>query len=298
MTVYVSTSCLANRSNVIDVLDAYAKVGLRNIELGGPRKYIEGLSLSEFKQHDFSFIVHHYFPPPREPFIVNLASQDATILARSKKQVKKALDFCQDLGIQLFTVHAGFRADPDSNFRFHQEHVASYKKAFTTFVESLEEINRYAQERGVRIAVENNVLSDYNVVDGGNPFLLLCEAEEFERLCERIPSTNVGILLDLGHLKVTSHWLNFERYHFINKVKDRVFAIHLHENNGQVDEHRELDETSWCFEIITRKCFRGLPVVVESWGLNVDQAVQQVSLVQRILGKGQEHPSQLTITRQ
>lgn len=296
MTVYVSTVCLANGSNVIEVLEAYDKAGLRNVELGTSRQYIEGLSLSKFKQHNFSFIVHHYFPPPREPFIVNLASQDATILARSKEQIKKSLEFCQGLGIELLSFHAGFRADPDDNLRFCQQHVASYEKAFATFVESLEEINGYAQERGVRIAIENNVLSDYNLVDGGNPFLLLCEAEEFERLWQRIPSANVGILLDLGHLRVTSHWLKFDRYQFIDRVKDKVFAIHVHENNGQVDEHRELDETSWCFEIISRKCFRGLPVVVESWGLNVDKVVQQVGLVERVLGKRQERPNHPPIT--
>jgi uncharacterized protein (UPF0276 family) len=91
--------------------------------------------------------------------------------------------------------------------------------------------------------------------------------------------------LDLGHLKVTPHWLGFDRYGFIDRVKNRVFAIHVHENNGQADEHRELDETSWCFEVFSRKYFTNLPVVLESSGLIINQIVQQVGLLEKILGR-------------
>jgi sugar phosphate isomerase/epimerase len=284
MPVYVSTSCLANGSNVFDVLETYAKAGLRNIELGSPHKYISNLSPAKFARYGFNLIAHHYFPPPHEPLIVNLASYDAVILKRSKDQIKRSIAFCHSLGIKLFTFHAGFRADPTEKLEFIGQPVTPYETAFDTFVESVNEINRYAKGKGVRIAIENNVLSDYNVVEGQNPFLLLCKAEEFERVWERIPSANVGILLDLGHLKVTSHWLKFDRYEFIDRVEDRVFAIHVHENNGRMDEHRELGETSWCFEVTSRKYFTNLPVVLESSGLIIDQIGQQVSLIEKILG--------------
>lgn len=289
MPVYVSTSCLVNGSNVLDALEAYAKAGLKNVELGSSHEYISDLSPAKFKPYAFNLITHHYFPPPQKPLIVNLASQDPALLKRSKEQVKRSIGFCHSLGIKLFTFHAGFRADPDEKLRFPRgQPVTPYETAFDTFIESVGEIEHYARDRGIRIAIENNVLSDYNVIDGQNLFLLLCEAEEFERLWERIPSSDVGILLDLGHSKVTSHWLKFNRYEFIDKVKDRVFAIHVHENNGQVDEHKALDATSWCFEVISRKCFSGLPIVVESFRLTINQIVQQASLVREVLGKEQD----------
>jgi len=288
MPIYVSTSCLINKSHIFDILETYAEADLKNVELGSAHRYIGEISLTRLKQYGFNLLCHHYFPPPEKPFIVNLASQDPVILKRSREQIKRTIEFCHHLGIKLFSFHAGFRADPDKKLRFPRgQPVTPYETAFNTFVASVEEINRYAQEKGLRIAIENNVLSDYNVVDGKNPFLLLCEAEEFERLWERIPSANVGILLDLGHLKPTSQWLNFDRYEFIERVKDRVFIIHVHENNGQVDKHIELDETSWCFEIISKECFRGLPIVVESVGLNINQIIQPVSLVERMLGQEQ-----------
>jgi len=281
MPVYVSTTCLSKTGNIFEVLETYAQAGLTHVELGASHKYVDGLSPARFKRFGFSLMVHHYFPPPKEPLILNLASQDATILAKSKKQIKRSIDFCHSLGINLFTFHAGFRVDPDENFRFDQgQPIAPYEKAFATFVDSIVDINSYAQERGIRTAVEHNVLSEYNVVNGHNPYLLLCEAEEFEKLWERIPSNNVGILLDLGHLKVTSHWLGFDKYEFIDKVKNRVFAIHVHENNGTVDEHRKLDETSWCFGVISRKYFKEVPVVLEGANLSVDEIINNKKLIE------------------
>ena len=287
MTTYVSTSNLLNTSNVVYVLKAYAEAGLSNVELGTGHKYTGELSPYELGQDGFNFLCHAYFPPPKKPLIVNLASSNPDILAQSKQQIRRSIDFCYSLGIDLFTFHAGFRADPSETLRFtSQQHIAPYETAFSTFVESVEEINSYAQERGVRIAVENNVLSDYNVVDGRNPFLLLCEAEEFVELWERIPSPNVGILLDLGHLKVTSHWLGFDRYQFVDKVKDRVFALHLHENNGLVDEHKGLNEDSWCLRIINEQCFAHLPLILESKKMTIDQIRQQVSMIEMFINKG------------
>jgi len=285
MPVYVSTTCLAKGSDVFHVLETYAKAGLKCVELGASHEHVDDSLLAEFKQYRFSFIVHHYFPPPKEPFILNLASQNAAILAQSKKQIKKSIDFCHRLGITLFTFHAGFQADPDSKFRFGQSKVVPYGVAFNTFVESVREMNEYAQDRGVKIAVENNVLSEYNVVNGENPFLLLCEAKEFEKLWERIPSDNVGLALDLGHLKVTAHWLGFDKYEFIDRVKDRVFSIHVHENNGLVDEHKELDEPSWCLGVISRQEFAGVPVTLESMNLSIEEIVRSRNLVERYLAR-------------
>jgi len=234
MAIYVSTTCLGDGRNVFDVLETYAEADLRNIELGSTHNHINDLSPARFKRYGFNFFCHHYFPPPQEPFIVNLASQDPMILKRSKEQIKRSIEFCYVLGIKLFTFHAGFRADPGESLNFSTEQsVTSYRRAFDTFVDSVKEIDCYASDMGVKIAVENNVLSEYNVIDGENPFLLLCKAEEFDELWASISSPGVGMLLDLGHLKVTSHWLGFDKYEFIGKVRDRVFAIHVHENNGR-----------------------------------------------------------------
>ena len=277
MTIYISTLCLANGNNMFQVLETYARAGLRNVELNKTetsRNGIDGLSPDKFKQYALGFIAHN-FPHPKEPFIVSLTSQDPMTLKRSRDQIKKAIEFCHSLGIRLFTFHAGFRVDPNNKVR----RVIPYDTAFATLIESIDEISSYARQMGVKIAVENNV------EDGRSRFPLLYKAEEFERLWQKLPSTNVGILVDLGHVKATSHCLGFDKYEFIDKVKDRVFAFHLNENNGQRDEEKKLDETSWCFEVIGRKCFTKLPVVLEATKVTIDEITQQVSLIGKSLQK-------------
>jgi sugar phosphate isomerase/epimerase len=93
----------------------------------------------------------------------------------------------------------------------------------------------------------------------------------------------LGIVLDLGHLKVTSHWLSSDRYEFIDRVRDRVFAIHAHENNGRLDQHEGLDETSWCLEVIKRKAFADIPIVLECFGQTIGEIIPQVELMKRTI---------------
>jgi len=281
MPTYVSTSCLPAESSVFAILEAYARAGLTEIELGNGREYIQDVSPDRFRRYGTRFIVHNYFPPPREPLIVNLASHNSEILQQSRAHIKNSIAFCHDLGCDLFSFHAGFRADPDDMLVFPKaDRVCDYEAAFQTFVDSVKEIDEYAQTKGVKIAVENNVLSSRNVVDGQNPYLLLCTADEFEEFWHRIDSSNVGLLLDLGHLKVTSHWLRFDRYRFIDRLAGKVFAFHLHENDGLDDQHLQLDDTSWCLQVIRNARFAGVPAILETPVSSIQEIVSQVRLLE------------------
>lgn len=283
--VYISTACLAGGSDVFRVLDAYAAAGLKNVELGATLSYREGLETERFKSYSFNFIIHNYFPPPRERIIVNLASQDAAILQCSRQQIKRSIDFSYALGLDFFSVHAGFRIEPNEDFRFDLNGpVVPYEPAFDTFVESVKAINAYAQAKGIRIAIENHGMPERDLSQGRNLAYMLCEAWEFERLWSAVPSVNVGMLLDLGHLKVAAQSLCFDKEDFIDRVKKHVFSIHVHDNNGMADEHKEVVEGSWCLDVLGRGCFAGAKVVTESRGLSVNQIVAQVRLLEKALG--------------
>ena len=287
MTVYVSTSCLAPSGGFYDVIKTYRAAGITNIELGSTHRYSPEISADGLKDNGCHYLCHHYFPPPEHSVIVNLASTNPSILNASKNHIRNCLDFCQEMGISLFTFHAGFRADPQADprgrFEFPRDEVVPYETAFNIFVDTVEEINAYALKKGVKIGIENNVLSDYNVIDGQNPFLLLCEAWEFDELWQRIPSENVGVLLDLGHLKPTAHWLKFDPEQFIESVTHHIVAFHIHENGGMKDQHLPVTETSWCLDVISRDVFRGIPVIIESSGLTTEDILAQVHLVEASL---------------
>ena len=57
---------------------------------------------------------------------------------------------------------------------------------------------------------------------------------------------------DLGHLNISSNLMNFDRFKFLDtyleKYGERVYEIHIFENNGLKDEHRALEKDSWQFK--------------------------------------------------
>lgn len=282
MVIYVSASCL-NSNDLFSILDVYDRASFKNIELGSSNQYNDQIAYDALNKYDFNFLVHNYFPPPSESFVINVASQNKAILDRSLNQLRKTIDFCNRLGIELFSFHSGFRADPDTKFYFDPYTAVPYKKSMDTFIQSLVEINKHAENCGVKIAIENNVISDYNLINGKNELLLMCEHIEFEKLFEEITSDNIGILLDLGHLNVTSNLLGFDKYEFINRIEDKVFSIHVHDNNGKIDEHNGIKENSWCLEVIKRKCFKGLPIILESAGLEIEEIIQNEKLLKKYI---------------
>jgi sugar phosphate isomerase/epimerase len=125
-------------------------------------------------------------------------------------------------------------------------------------------ITDYAEKKDIKVAIENNVLSKYNLVNGRNKLLLMCEAWEFEKLLQEINSDNLGVLLDLGHLKVTANLLKFNANNFIENLKNKIFLVHIHENDGELDEHKCIKKGDWSLKVV-QKYFKILdtPVVLE-----------------------------------
>lgn len=290
MSLYISTICLKQKMDLSKMLDLFKRLNLKNVELGVWEK-VDRDCLELLKKNNFNFIVHHYFPPPKKPFIINLASSNKEILERSINQIKKSIDFCSSLNIDLFSFHAGFRIDPtgfrsnpNASFKFdlNKGNIPNHEKSFKIFKESVKKIVKYAELKNIKIAIENNVVAEYDLINRQNKILLMTELWEFERLFKEISSGKLGILLDLGHLKVTSNLLGFDRYNFIDKLKNKIFAIHSHENNGRVDQHKELKENSWCFEVID-KWFKNkkIPLVMESRYSNIEELINNKNLIEK-----------------
>lgn len=260
MPIYLSTLCLSREYDLSSTLNIYSKLGIKNIELG----LCKGYNINILKKYNFNYTVHNYFPPPEESFIINLASQDKQIREKSIVQIKKSIDFCADFNITFFSFHAGFRADPDIKLKFVPDNIPEYETSFNTFKESVVEIVDYVERNGVKVAIENAALSEYNLIDGQNKLLLMCELWEFERLFNEIKSANLGILLDIGHLKLSSNLLKYDADEFISKLQDKILAVHVHENNGRVDEHRLVKEGDWSLAILNRHFKNSdMPVTLE-----------------------------------
>jgi sugar phosphate isomerase/epimerase len=287
VSTYVSTSCLKNGSDIFKVLDIYSEIGISKVELGCVHKHIPDSQLRRIKQYGLDFLCHNYFPPPEEPLVINLSTQNQDLMKRIKEQIRHSIDFCHEMGIDLFTFHAGYRAEPDFNLRYASPvHVIPYEQAFMTFAEALAEVNEYALKQGVRIGVENHVISGGSFIDGQNPYCILYSSQEFERLWSLVPSSNLGMLLDLGHLKSTAFWMNLDKNDFIEKIKGKVLAFHVHDNGGRADDHRMVEKDSWFLKVVSSDGFKEIPMILESTGLNICQIRQQAGLIEEIRGEG------------
>ncbi len=68
-----------------------------------------------------------------------------------------------------------------------------------------------------------------------------------ERLLKKIKSKLCGICLDVGHHNVFGE-IDIEKW--FKKFKDRIFELHLHDNDGTFDWHRAVGEGNIDFEKI------------------------------------------------
>lgn len=244
--LYVSTSCLRGYSYT-ETLKMYEQAGIEAVELGYCPD--EELVIGDIvDRYPFDFAAHNYFFPVPDEFVVNLASPDDSILKRSISYIRDGIDICARHDIEQYTIHSGFRIDPGEDFRFEAEEVPPASSSMETFVSSIENVLSYAENRGVSVAIENNVVEQRHIVDG-EPIVLLADTEEFKQLLERV---DLDVLLDVGHLKVASETLGFDRESFLDVVGPHVTHVHLHTNDGRTDQHRAVESGSWAANVWQR----------------------------------------------
>ena len=153
---------------------------------------------------------------------------------------QEQLDYCRKVGLNVIFVHLGYQ-DINNIWLDNElgEHLVSRFKRnlleckvngialvvmhLTSKSEApgpneiglkrLTEIVEYAKELGIRIAFENTKMKGY-----------------LEYVIDNIPAA--GICLDVGHLHA-----HFKDELPFEKFVDKIFAVHLHDNNGVNDDH-------------------------------------------------------------
>lgn len=196
--------------------------------------------------------VHNYFPPPAEPFVFNLASRDTEIGERSVRHVQTAMRLAVLLRRPVFSFHAGFRINPKvANLGKTLGRYSLLKRdiALEQFGERVSMLAEEARREGVTLLVENNVLNMANLSTYGEDPLLLTQPDEISAFMAGMPS-NVGLLLDVAHLKVSAKSLGFDPTHAHEIVKDWIRGYHLSDNDGTADSNECVTTDSWFWEIL------------------------------------------------
>lgn len=105
--IFVSTSVFQDDIDVEVALREMYQNGITNVELSSIHSYRDSLSQALTKG-SARWLVHNYFPPAKDEFIINLASDDPAILEASINQIKQSIDFCRMHDVELYSFHPGF----------------------------------------------------------------------------------------------------------------------------------------------------------------------------------------------
>lgn len=251
--IFVSTGGVKNKTAKETSIDFY-ECGISNIELSG------GIYSATYKQDlvqlsdKINFQVHNYFPPPRNPFVFNLASVDIKLRERSIQHVINSMNLAIDLKRPIYSFHAGFRINPKVTELGQTIKKTTLSDRYSTleiFGESISLLSEEARKKGVDLLIENNVLNKRNMETFGEDPLLLTEPNEIISFFENIPS-NIGLLMDVAHLKVSSNTLSFDKKNALNSLKKYIKGYHFSDNDGYKDSNGPISNDSWFWNEINK----------------------------------------------
>ncbi len=243
--IYVSSSCVQHKKIKDSVLDLVSN-GFKNIELSGGTEYYDGFEyeLLELKdKYSLNYICHNYFPPPKEHFVLNLASQDHEVYTKTLNHLKQAIVLSKKLGAKKFAFHAGFFIDikvSEIGKKISKVNLFNKKESLETFCRGFEILNDLSGN--LELYIENNVYSSTNAktYENNNLFMLTngCEYKELKKLID------FNLLVDVAHLKVSSKTLNLNFTDQLKYMINESDYIHISDNDALHDLNYKLENNS------------------------------------------------------
>ena len=281
--IYISTGGF--REKTADAVSAeLSSAGVKAVELSGGAYSSTLLNDLRVLTPEIDFQIHNYFPPPADPFVLNLGSLDTRVGERSIAHVEQALEWCAALGADRYSFHAGFLLDPrvdELGKRIPSRSLFDRDECIEVFVSRVSRLAEIAKNAGVALMIENNVLSANNAREfSANP-LLMCEPSECQKILGLLPSS-VGLLVDVAHLKVSANSLKFDPVQMFDFCHERIAGHHLSDNDGLEDSNQRFGEEAWFWPHLKSDVDY---YSVEVYGCTPDQLLQQKDLVRSKLEK-------------
>ena len=252
--------------------------GIKYIELSGGAYSATLLNDLQALRSDIQFQVHNYFPPPENPFVLNLGSLDPVIGERSIAHVEKALQWCSVLGADRYSFHAGFLLDPkvdELGRRIPNRNLFDRDQSIELFVSRVSKLAELAKKADITLMIENNVLSAKNAAEFPTNPLLMCDPQECDKVIKLMPA-NVSLLIDVAHLKVSANSLRFKPSYLLYLCNERIAGYHLSDNDGLEDSNMPFAADAWFWPHL--KSDVGY-YTVEVYGCAPKQLLQQANLV-------------------
>lgn len=244
--IFVSTSSFPHLSaaQCVDLLGDY---GFRALELSGG-VYVPGLYKELLdKSRQITLQLHNYFPPAEKAFVFNLASLDREIVALSLEHVRTAIRWAVDFGRPVYSFHAGYLVDPqpaELGRKIANRGLFDRQECLKHFIDRVNSLADFAAQEGASLLIENNVLSNENYAEFGADPLLMTAPEEAALVMGQTPDS-VGLLVDVGHLKVSSQVLGFDPVEMFSSCDRWIRGYHFSENDGFHDDNLPVCQDSW-----------------------------------------------------
>ena len=263
--IYISSSCLKN-DKISQSVEQLAVQGFKNIELSGGTNLYEGYidDLLELKnKYNLKYLLHNYFPPPKDSFMLNIASLNNELFEKSIEHCLNALQVCKILGSRKYGIHAGFLIDfapSEAGKKIQLKKVNDRAVAIDRLTQAWIKIEEEAGNE-VDLYIENNVLSktNHDTYKGDNPFLLT----DHKTYLELLEKVNFKILLDLAHLKVSCHTLGLNFFDQSNELIKNTDYLHVSGNNGLSDQNYGIKNDSSIIEFLENKDLSNMTLTLE-----------------------------------
>lgn len=280
--IFVSTSCVRSKK-IGDSVLKLAQSGFKNIELSGGTEYYDNFENDLIKlknEFDLSYLIHNYFPPPLEHFVLNLASTDKDIYEKSLSHYRRAIELAENLNIPKYGIHAGYLFDPrvkDLGQIIAKNKMYDRGQAIDNFCLGYNEL--VSLSKTVDIYVENNVVSYNNYQNfGENPFLLT-DVESYNELKANI---DFPLLLDLAHLKVSCNTLNLNFKEQALELINVSNYVHLSNNNGKEDSNKAITKESDIFKLLETLKLEEKTITLEIYEATA-QIIRSNKLIEKII---------------
>jgi len=195
---------------------------------------------------------------------INVSTPQRSLRKAALKLIEASMRNAHYLDARLIVLHSGFKSPLD---------FIKPKTTWDIFLNVLREINKLANDLDVYVGVENMPSGGHALIESCDEALMLIE--EVHAL-ERI-----GLTLDVGHSNtVDIH----EARNYLLRASDRLFHLHIHDNDGKRDEHLAVGSgtINWAsiIPLIKRlKLVGGLSIEV----MNFKDARKSLNVVARML---------------
>ncbi len=276
----IAVSTLAFKGLSFDEIVEVSNENKLTIEFSSGFPYSDNM-VDRYINIEIPRLLHNYFPAPKQPFVLNLASANDNIRIRSIAHCMQGLELSKKSSSQMYAAHAGFCVDPNPSelgVKLELGNKIDIDVHQKIFINSVREILIHSEKLNVSFYVENNVLAKQNVTQSGlNP--LLCVApNQIVELFKEIGDPRFGLLLDTGHLKVSAQTLGFSLEDGFEKIRPYVKAIHHNDNNGLQDTNETITDDYWFLKYMPLT--KNIPHVLEVKHQTIPDIQKQIAILQ------------------